>query len=232
MSTTSLLSIECTRIQVRGCYQSPAHVSRCPRACIDLNHDGFMVGGCACTDFEHRVLIAPINCPATWSIGGRREGSFKKTTKNLWFAGKNEVLRIGVVQKVRKRRGRSKHDRMGAAARAGVKTKSFCKLLKHCVEKGPAIKPIRPEFLAATRSELASDDAMFLRTRARLVSGLRDISRVEKTVGFLALILVASMANAASNAFACALAYRGRRCIALCSGQRDEGRWAFLGTHL
>src|SRR5580704_1799074 len=40
-------------------------------------------------------------------------------------------------------------------------TESFHKLLQHYVEKGPGIKPIRPEFLAATLSELASDDAMF-----------------------------------------------------------------------
>jgi pyruvate dehydrogenase (quinone) len=30
---------------------------------------------------------------------------------------------------------------------------------KHYVDKGPGIKPIRPELLAATLSELASDDA-------------------------------------------------------------------------
>ena len=40
-------------------------------------------------------------------------------------------------------------------------TDSFHELLQHYVEKGPGIKPIRPEFLAATLSELASDDAMF-----------------------------------------------------------------------
>ena len=40
-------------------------------------------------------------------------------------------------------------------------TKSFDELLQHYVVKGPGIKPIRPEFLAATLSELASDDAMF-----------------------------------------------------------------------
>jgi hypothetical protein len=34
-------------------------------------------------------------------------------------------------------------------------------LLNHSVERGPGIKPIRPEFLAATLSGLASDDAMF-----------------------------------------------------------------------
>src|SRR5580700_2271086 len=46
-------------------------------------------------------------------------------------------------------------------ARQIAHTESFHKLLQHYVEKGPAIKPIRPEFLAATLSELASDDAMF-----------------------------------------------------------------------
>src|SRR5580692_1228011 len=40
-------------------------------------------------------------------------------------------------------------------------TKSFHELLQHYVVKGPGIKPIRPEFLAATLSELAADDAMF-----------------------------------------------------------------------
>src|SRR5258708_126926 len=36
-------------------------------------------------------------------------------------------------------------------------THSFHELLQHYVEKGPGIKPIRPEFLAATLSNLASD---------------------------------------------------------------------------
>ena len=42
-----------------------------------------------------------------------------------------------------------------------AETKSFDELLQHYVVKGPGIKPIRPEFLAATLSDLASDDAMF-----------------------------------------------------------------------
>src|ERR1700684_423428 len=41
-------------------------------------------------------------------------------------------------------------------------TKSFHGLLQHYVEKGPEIKPIRPEFLSATLSDLAADDAMFV----------------------------------------------------------------------
>jgi pyruvate dehydrogenase (quinone) len=41
-----------------------------------------------------------------------------------------------------------------------AETISFHELLQHYVEKGPGIKPVRPEFLAATLSELASDDAL------------------------------------------------------------------------
>ena len=42
-----------------------------------------------------------------------------------------------------------------------AETRSFHELLQHYVTKGPDLKPIRPEFLAATLSELAADDAMF-----------------------------------------------------------------------
>jgi pyruvate dehydrogenase (quinone) len=39
-------------------------------------------------------------------------------------------------------------------------TNSFHELLQHYVEKGPEIKPIRPEFLTAMLNDVASDDAM------------------------------------------------------------------------
>src|ERR1022692_3587466 len=42
-----------------------------------------------------------------------------------------------------------------------AETNSFHELLQQYVQKGPGIKPIRPEFLTAMLSELASDDAMF-----------------------------------------------------------------------
>ena len=42
-----------------------------------------------------------------------------------------------------------------------AETESFAELKQHYVDKGPDIKPIRPEYLAATLCELASDDAMF-----------------------------------------------------------------------
>jgi len=104
-------------------------------------------------------------------------------------------------------------------------TKSFHQLLQHYVKKGPGIKPIRPEFLAATLSELASHDAMFFADTgtaciwlARHINGGRN----RRLFGSFSW---ASMANAAPNAFGCALAYPGRQCIALCG----DGGFTMLG---
>jgi pyruvate dehydrogenase (quinone) len=97
-----------------------------------------------------------------------------------------------------------------------AETNSFHDLLQHYVDKGPSIKPIRPEFLAATLSDVASDDAMFFADTgtavmwlARHISGGRD----RRLFGSFSW---ASMANAAPNAFGAQLAYPGRQTIALC----------------
>jgi pyruvate dehydrogenase (quinone) len=97
-----------------------------------------------------------------------------------------------------------------------AETNSFHDLLQHYVDKGPEIKPIRPEFLAATLSELASDDALFFADTgtaciwlARHISGGRN----RRLFGSFSW---ASMANAAPNAFGAQLAYPGRQTIALC----------------
>ena len=94
-------------------------------------------------------------------------------------------------------------------------TKSFHGLLQHYVEKGPEIKPIRPEFLSATLSDLAADDAMFFADTgtaciwmARHIQGGRN----RRLFGSFSW---ASMANAAPNAFGAQLAYPGRQTIAL-----------------
>jgi pyruvate dehydrogenase (quinone) len=104
-------------------------------------------------------------------------------------------------------------------------TKSFHELLQHYVVKGPEIKPIRPEFLAATLSELAADDAMFFVDTgtaciwmARHVTG----SRNRRLFGSFSW---ASMANAAPNAFGAQLAYPGRQTIAVCG----DGGFTMLG---
>jgi pyruvate dehydrogenase (quinone) len=104
-------------------------------------------------------------------------------------------------------------------------TDSFAELKQHYVEKGPGIKPIRPEFLAATLSDLASDDAMFFADTgtaviwlARHIQGGRD----RRLFGSFAW---ASMANAAPNAFGAQLAYPGRQTIAICG----DGGFTMLG---
>ena len=82
--------------------------------------------------------------------------------------------------------------------------------------KGPGIKPIRPEFLAATLSELASDDAMFFADTGTACMWLaRHIfgGRNRRLFGSFSW---ASMANAAPNAFGAQLAFPGRQTIALC----------------
>jgi pyruvate dehydrogenase (quinone) len=97
-----------------------------------------------------------------------------------------------------------------------AKTQSFHDLLQHYVHKGPELKPIRPEFLAKTLSDLASDDALFFADTgtaviwlARHINGGRD----RRLFGSFSW---ASMANAAPNAFGAQLAYPGRQTIALC----------------
>jgi pyruvate dehydrogenase (quinone) len=94
--------------------------------------------------------------------------------------------------------------------------RSFDELLQHYVVKGPGIKPIRPEYLAATLSDLASDDAMFFADTgtaciwlARYIEGSTD----RRLFGSFSW---ASMANAAPNAFGAQLAYPDRQTVALC----------------
>ena len=104
-------------------------------------------------------------------------------------------------------------------------TKTFHDLLQHYIEKGPEIKPIRPEFLAATLSNLASDDAMFFAdTGTACIWTARHITggRNRRLFGSFSW---ASMANAAPNAFGAQLAYPGRQTIALAG----DGGFTMLG---
>jgi pyruvate dehydrogenase (quinone) len=104
-------------------------------------------------------------------------------------------------------------------------TKSFHELLQHYVVKGPGIKPIRPEFLAATLSELAAADAMFF-----VDTGTACIWMARHVFGgtnrrLFGSFSWASMANAAPNAFGAQLAYPGRQTIAMCG----DGGFTMLG---
>jgi len=104
-------------------------------------------------------------------------------------------------------------------------TKSFHELLQHYVEKGPEIKPIRPEFLAATLSDLAADDAMFFADTGTACIWLARHIKGGKNRRLFGSFSWASMANAAPNAFGAQLAYPGRQTIAL-SG---DGGFTMLG---
>ena len=97
-----------------------------------------------------------------------------------------------------------------------AETNSFHELLQHYVKKGPGIKPIRPEFLAATLSELAADDAMFFADTGTACIWLARHVKGGTNRRIFGSFSWASMANAAPNAFGAQLAYPGRQTIALC----------------
>jgi pyruvate dehydrogenase (quinone) len=105
------------------------------------------------------------------------------------------------------------------------KTKSFDELLQHYVEKGPEMKPIRPEYLAATLSELASEDAMFFADTGTACMWLARHIRGGAGRRLFGSFSWASMANAAPNAFGAQTAFPGRQTIALCG----DGGFTMLG---
>jgi pyruvate dehydrogenase (quinone) len=106
-----------------------------------------------------------------------------------------------------------------------AETGSFHELLQHYVTKGPGIKPIRPEFLAATLSELAADDAMFFADTGTACIWLARHVKGGANRRLFGSFSWASMANAAPNAFGAQLAYPGRQTIALCG----DGGFTMLG---
>jgi pyruvate dehydrogenase (quinone) len=106
-----------------------------------------------------------------------------------------------------------------------TETREFGELLNHYVEKGPGIKPIRPEFLAATLNEVASDDAVFFSDTGTANIWMARYLKGGKNRRLFASFSWASMANAAPNAFGVQLAYPGRQTIALCG----DGGFTMLG---
>jgi pyruvate dehydrogenase (quinone) len=134
----------------------------------------------------------------------------RRTTVDLGLVGDIKTTVNALLERVHEkvdRRFLEKHI---------AETNSFHDLLQHYVDKGPEIKPIRPEFLAKTLSDLAADDALFFADTgtaviwlARHISGARD----RRLFGSFSW---ASMANASPNAFGAQLAFPGRQTIALC----------------
>jgi pyruvate dehydrogenase (quinone) len=106
-----------------------------------------------------------------------------------------------------------------------AQTREFESLMNHYVERGPRIKPIRPEYLAATLDELAAPDAMFFADTGTACMWLARHIKGGANRRLFGSFSWASMANAAPNAFGAQLAYPGRQTIAL-SG---DGGFTMLG---
>jgi len=143
----------------------------------------------------------------------------RRTAVDLALVGDVKATLAYLLPKVRE-----KSDR-GFLEKHLAETREFDELLSHYVTKGPGIKPIRPEFLAATLSELASEDAMFFAD-----TGTADIWMARHVKGgknrrIFGSFSWASMACAAPNAFGAQLAYPGRQTIALCG----DGGFTMLG---
>jgi pyruvate dehydrogenase (quinone) len=134
----------------------------------------------------------------------------RRTTVDLGLVGDIKSTLAALLPKV--------HDKAdsGFLEKHVAETNSFHELLQHYVEKGPDIKPIRPEFLAATLSELASDDAMFFADTGTACIWLARHVKGGPNRRIFGSFSWASMANAAPNAFGAQLAYPGRQTIAVC----------------
>jgi pyruvate dehydrogenase (quinone) len=104
----------------------------------------------------------------------------------------------------------------GLLARCVEETERFHRKMRHYTDKGPGIKPIRPEYLAAVLSDLAADDALFFAdTGTPVIWAARHI-RYGGGRRLFGSFSWASMANASPNAFGAQLAFPGRQTIALC----------------
>jgi pyruvate dehydrogenase (quinone) len=134
----------------------------------------------------------------------------RRTAVDLALVGDIKASVAALLPKVREKTDRTFLERHLA------ETASFHELLQHYVEKGPGIKPIRPEFLAATLSELAADDAMFFADTGTACIWLARHVKGGSNRRLFGSFSWASMANAAPNAFGAQLAYPGRQSIALC----------------
>ena len=134
----------------------------------------------------------------------------RRTALDLGLVGDVQATLAAVLPKVSEKKDASFLEKHLA------QTREFEELLSHYVDKGPGIKPIRPEYLAATLSELASDDALFFAdTGTACIWLARHIKGGAKRRLFGSFSW-ASMANAVPNAFGAQLAYPGRQTIALC----------------
>jgi pyruvate dehydrogenase (quinone) len=134
----------------------------------------------------------------------------RRTALDLGLVGDVQATLAAVLPKIREKNDTSFLEKHLA------ETREFDELLNHYVDKGPGIKPIRPEYLAATLSALASDDAMFFADTGTACIWLARHIKGGANRRLFGSFSWASMASAAPNAFGAQLAFPGRQTIALC----------------
>ncbi|SEE97309.1 thiamine pyrophosphate-dependent enzyme [Streptomyces sp. Ag109_O5-10] len=104
----------------------------------------------------------------------------------------------------------------GFLARCVEETERFHRRMRHYTEKGPRIRPIRPEYVATVLSDLADEDALFFAdTGTPVIWAARHI-RYGPRRRLSGSFSWASMATASPGAFGAQLAFPGRQTIALC----------------
>jgi pyruvate dehydrogenase (quinone) len=96
------------------------------------------------------------------------------------------------------------------------KTEAFHTHMRHFVDKGAHIKPIRPEYLAATLNTHAADDALFFADTGTAVIWAARLIEYGEDRRLFGSFSWASMANASPHAFGAQTAFPGRQTIALC----------------
>jgi pyruvate dehydrogenase (quinone) len=143
----------------------------------------------------------------------------RRTPVDLGLVGDVKMTLESLLPKVRQRSDTSFLDKHL------TETREFDELLNHYVEKGPGIKPIRPEFLVASLSALAAPDAMFFAETGTACIWLARQLKGATNRRLFGSFSWGSMANAAPNAFGAQLAYPGRQTIALCG----DGGFTMLG---
>ena len=134
----------------------------------------------------------------------------RRTALDLGLVGDVQATVAAVLPKIREK------DDTSFLEKHLAQTREFDELLSHYVEKGPGIKPIRPEYLAATLSVLSSDDAMFFADTGTACIWMARHIKGGANRRLFGSFSWASMANAVPNAFGAQLAFPGRQTIALC----------------
>jgi pyruvate dehydrogenase (quinone) len=134
----------------------------------------------------------------------------RRTALDLGLIGDVQSTLAALLPKVREKDSSSFVDKHVA------QTREFDELMNHYVDKGPGIKPIRPEYLAATISAVASDNAMFFADTGTACIWMARHIKGAANRRFFASYSWASMANSVPNAFGAQLAYPGRQTIAIC----------------